>query len=87
MICKMMQFKVRRIKVIISACSSFKVGLKGKVSILLGFILLASFIFVLNLSTLNFMYSPSDHLGKLGRLEALPLVFESIPNTHLPTIS
>jgi len=52
MICKMMQFKV---------------GLKGKVSILLGFILLASFIFVLNLSTLNFMYSPSDHLGKLGR--------------------
>ena len=57
----------------ICVCSSFKVGLKGKVSILLGFILLASFIFVLNLSTLNFMYSPSDHLGKLGRLiETLP---------------
>ena len=55
----------------ICVCSSFKVGLKGKVSILLGFILLASFIFVLNLSTLNFMYSPSDHLGKLGRLETL----------------
>ena len=54
-------------KVVLSACSSFKVGLKGKVSILLGFILLASFIFVINLSTLNFMYSDSDHLGKLGR--------------------
>ena len=71
MICKMMQFKVREeyIKIILSACSSFniKVGLKGKVIILLGFILLASFIFVLNLSTLNFMYSPNDHLGKLGR--------------------
>ena len=68
MICKMMQFKVREeyIKINLSACL-FKVGLKGKVIILLGFILLASFIFVLNLSTLNFMYSPNDHLGKLGR--------------------
>ena len=87
MICKMMQFKVRRIEVILSACSSLKVGLKGKVSILLGFILLASFIFVLNLSTLNFMYSPSDHLGKLGRLKTLLFVSESIPDTHVPTIS
>ena len=37
----------------------------------MGFILLANFIFVVNLSTLNFMYSDSDHLGKLGRLETL----------------
>ena len=67
----------------ICVCSSFKVGLKGKVSILLGFILLASFIFVLNLSTLNFMYSPSDHLGKLGRLETLPSLEHQYSCTYI----
>jgi len=71
MICKMMQFKV---------------GLKGKMRILLGFTLLASFIFVLNLSTLNFMYSPSDRLGKLGRHNKTGGLYNhSDPSTYDPT--